>query len=644
MRPGDIMKLSPTRTTAASIIAACLLAWTALHGQTPRPQEFPPRRDLSGALRLVSPTIRDDPHRAIRVLKTLEREYPGNSEVLNLLGDTYQVLGEVDSAIAAYARGLSVNPTDPRAGASLGTLYIQKGERERGEAVFRDLVSRSRPSINAYRTIGSALSAAGFNDLALRMYDEGRRENENHYILTLDIAQLQRTVGDFDASLAEYLSLIENSPKQFPLARDRILELLRDPRADREALIGRLAGAAGPGRPGREAVLNVLSLAYLQAGMLENALEAALDAESAGASDGRVLIGLAEKTVAEYGRQKAPEKSRYFDMALRALEAFIESHANAPEVPRAKLLLVDLLVDIASGRVERPRSIGLETATVKAIEVLDWLIATFPASENAEDAYLKKGDVVLHVKKAPEEAAEIYRQGLSTARFRPVVFAERLGRLYLVMGDHRNAQGYFTRLINDRDEQLREAGVYYTGLLLSFENEYESARDTLTALAEANPSSSFTNDAIELAWTIEEGLQGDQKVLERYVNALRCEVAEDTTGALDSLSEIASRPADTPLRSRALFRSGELCEGSGRFDEAIAAFETFIRDYPTDIRVPDAHHRIGHVYEEGFGNDSLALRKYEDILLSYPRYIFLDDVREDVNRVRSRTEAHEGSS
>jgi tetratricopeptide (TPR) repeat protein len=638
------MTLKTNRIIAATIFVACLFAGTTLVGQTPQSPDFPPRRDLNGTLRLVTPTIREDPHRAIRVLKSLEKDYPANSEVLNLLGDAYQVLGEVDSAIAAYSRGIAVNPADPRAGASLGTLYIQKGEREKGESVFRDLVAKSRPSLNAYRTIGSTLSAGGFNDMALRMYEEGRRENNNHYIFTLDIAQLQKNMGDFEASLDEYLSLIDTSPKQFPLARDRILELFQDPRADRDALIGRLAAAAAPGAHGREPVLNVLALAYLRQGMLENALEVALDAESAGGSDGKVLFGLAEQTVAEYRRQRPPEKARYFDMSLRALETFVDSHPKAPEVPRAKMLLVDLLVDVATGRMERPKGLDLETAAAKAIEALDWLIETFPGTDNAEEAYLKKGDVVLRVNKEPEQAAEIYRQGLALARYRPVQFAERLGRLYLVMGDYQNAQGYFTRLINDRDQQLRETGVYYTGLLLGYEGKYEAARDTLTALAEGNPSSAFTNDAIEFAWAIEEGLQGDQKILERYIHALKCEVAEDTSGALVSLTDITSLPAETPLRSRALFRSGELCEGSGKYNEALAAFETFARDYPTDVHVPDAHHRMGHVYEDGLNNDTIALKTYEDILLSYPHYIFLDDVREDVNRVRSKVEAHGGSS
>lgn len=609
-----------------------------------------PHRDLAGRLRVAAAIIRENPQSAVQMLRGLDLEYPRNSEVLSYLGDAYQVMGEVDSALAVYGRALSANPADARAGASLGTLYIQKGEREKGEGIFRGVIARSQPSLSAYRTIGSTLAAAGFSDLALRWYDEGRGANNGHYIFTLDIAQLHRQLGDFEQSLDEYLRLIETTPQQVPLAQDRILELLRDPRADDKTLLGRLAEASSAAiesaSPNSAVIARVLAMAYLENGMIENALEAALESEKTGESDGKVLFALAEKTAIEYRRQPPASRAKYFDMALRAYGAFIDGHPKAPEVPRAKLALADLLMDLASGRVEKRPGAEYQAAAAKAIEALDWMIAKFPGSDHAEEAYLKKGDIVFRIEKNPQAALAIYQEGLSKARFRPAAFAQRLGRVYLVLGDYQNAEGYFTRLVNDREPELHDTGVYYAGLLLGIRGQYEAARDTLTSLAEKNPSSPMTNDAIGLAWAIEEGLQGDQKNLAGYISALRCEVAEDTTGAIEALRPIVAQPADTPLRSRSLLRTGELLSESGRFDEAVSALETFVRDYPTDVRVADAHHAIARVYEYGYGDRDRALEKYEDILLTYPHYIYLDDVRGDVTRIRNQIQmgAQGGSS
>jgi tetratricopeptide (TPR) repeat protein len=609
-----------------------------------------PRRDLAGRLRIAATIIRENPHSAVQMLQGLDREYPRNSEVLSYLGDAYQVMGEIDSALAVYGRALSANPADARAGASLGTLYIQKGEREKGDEIFRGVIARSQPSLAAYRTIGSTLAAAGFSDLALRWYDEGRGANNGHYIFTLDIAQLHRQMGDFEKALDEYLRLIETTPQQAPLAQDRILELLRDPRADDEILLGRLAAASSAAietaSPNSAVIARVLAMAYLENGMIENALEAALESEKTGGSDGKVLFALAEKTAIEYRRQPPASRAKYFDMALRAYGAFIDGHPKAPEVPRAKLALADLLMDLASGRVEKRPGAEYQAAAAKAIEALDWMIARFPGSDHAEEAYLKKGDIVFRIEKNPQAALAIYQEGLSKARFRPAAFAQRLGRVYLVLGDYQNAEGYFTRLVNDREPELHDTGVYYAGLLLGIRGRYEAARDTLTSLAEKNPASAMTNDAIQLAWAIEEGLQGNQKNLADYISALRCEVAEDTTGAIEALRGITEQPAETPLRSRSLLMAGELLSESGRFDEAVTALETFVRDYPTDVRVADAQHAIARVYEFGYGDREQALEKYEDILLTYPHYIYLDDVRGDVTRIRNQIQmgAQGGSS
>ncbi len=617
--------------------AVSLLAARSLPAQTPPKQRAVRTNELAVSLRAIRPFLRSDPQRAILMLERLTEQYPTNSQVLNLLGETYQVAGEADSAIAVYGRCLAAHPTNVRAGAALGTLYIQADQRDKGEAVFNDLISRTRHSVNTYRTIGSTLNRSGHYDFALRMYEEGRRVNTGNYVLTIDIARLHKSMGEFDASLQEYLYMIETSPKHHNLAKNNILELLRDPRADADSLLAELDAAAAVESAYRETVMNVLSLAYREHGGVERALEVALEAEQIGVSDGTVLFNLAEGSVNRYRREPRASKTRYFDLALRALDAFINGHSESPQIPRAKLMLVDLLVDLADGRVESRPGIELETATAQAIEALDWMIASFPGTDHAEQAYLKKGDVVLRIQKQPQEALEIYKEGMSQARFYSTAFAERLGRLYLGIGDYDNAEQYFTRLVNQSEPELREAGIFYSGLLLSMTGQYETARDTLTALAEGNPSSQFTNDAIELAWVIQEGLQGDQKVLDQYIDALEYEVAEDTTRAIEALNSTLDYPADTPLRSRSLFRIGELYQGTGAFDDAVDAFTVFIRDYPADIRVPEAHRRIGQVYERGYNNTALALEKYEDILLSYPHYIFLDEVRDDVTRLRDHT-------
>ncbi|UCG50526.1 MAG: tetratricopeptide repeat protein, partial [Candidatus Latescibacterota bacterium] len=141
--------------------------------QTPQLPPTTGKRSLAAALRVVRPLLREDPEKAIQVLVNLNEQHPASPQVLNLLGDSYLVVGRTDSAIAVYRRCLRAHPTNVKAGAALGTLLIQTDQRERGERVFQELLDHTGNSVNTFRNIGSALSKNRYYDLALGMYEEG---------------------------------------------------------------------------------------------------------------------------------------------------------------------------------------------------------------------------------------------------------------------------------------------------------------------------------------------------------------------------------------------------------------------------------------------------------------------------------------
>jgi tetratricopeptide (TPR) repeat protein len=124
--------------------------------------------------------------------------------------------------------------------------------------------------------------------------------------------------------------------------------------------------------------------------------------------------------------------------------------------------------------------------------------------------------------------------------------------------------------------------------------------------------------------------------LKSYMIALHSELAQDTTVALREFESIIAKSPDTPLRDRSLLTASEIYDGMGNYERAVALLEKFIDDYPKHQLLPDAHRRIGQIYETGYARSELALAKYEDILLMFPHYIFLDEVRGDVSRLREK--------
>jgi tetratricopeptide (TPR) repeat protein len=103
------------------------------------------------------------------------------------------------------------------------------------------------------------------------------------------------------------------------------------------------------------------------------------------------------------------------------------------------------------------------------------------------------------------------------------------------------------------------------------------------------------------------------------------------------LQTIVGRDAQDPLRPRALRQLGFVFFEAGSYDAAIDALRLFLKDYPKDEACAAVQRSIGRTYELGLGRYADALKEYEQVLVSYPDYAMMDDVRRDVERARANS-------
>ncbi|NIM19280.1 MAG: tetratricopeptide repeat protein [Candidatus Latescibacteria bacterium] len=597
-------------------------------------------REIQKALLEATRLLRENPRKAIDLLKRLNERFPDQPNVLVHLGHAYQAVDSVDSAMVMYRRCLVINHTSLEAAKSLGMLYFSQGENERGEGHFRRFLETSGHSLAAYKMVGTSMAELGYYDLALNVFREGRTRSDAHYRLTLHIADQEKAMGNYRAALTEYLNYVDRFPPSYATAKQRIIQLFISAEgAERSsdewrALLEVAERRAIRSMKARREIKDILSSVYLNGGLLEKALEAALEADQPGQSDGRTLYLLADGLRNGYIEQSSREKRRYFDLCIRALEAYIERHPKTVQTQRAAYNRASLLADAAKGLVPGFEGERRQAVIQNAIDELDRVFRKYPGSEEASLAAVEKGDLLFEVQRKPREALAAYNEGLKRARATRGVFVEKIGRMYLILEEYDLARRHFAKFIRSSNEERREAGIYYTGVLLGFTGEYEMARDTLTSLAETNPASIYANDAIELAWLIEEGRQGDEKLLGRFIDALKAELANDTSAVAEHLERVIARGPAAKLHARALYKLGGVYAQMGDFERALDSFQSFLDLYPRHDLRPDVHRAVARVYEHGLGNVDLALKEYEHILAKFPKYLLLDEVRADINRLK----------
>jgi tetratricopeptide (TPR) repeat protein len=383
----------------------------------------------------------------------------------------------------------------------------------------------------------------------------------------------------------------------------------------------------------RSEILDLLADIYLSRGLLEKSLEAALESDRIKQNSGQTLFLFTEKLWNGYLDNQDEVRRQYYELCLRALAAYVERYSRTLLAPKAAYRRAFLFADAARGMVLPSPGLDPADPLGAAVNELDGMIARYPDSVEAAEAALVKGDLLFEVGRRPRAALAVYNEGLRMSSQITSAFVEKIGRMYLVLEEYDSARRHFDKFIRSSNNRRRQAGIYYLGVLMSFTGELETARDTLTSLARIDPSSPYTNDAIELAWVIEEGRKDNEKALGYYIEAIKAEMARDTSRVVNNLERIVAEGAGSSLRPRALYRLGGVYAQQEQYDRALDRLQQFTGEYSDHDMRPDVHRALGRVYEYGLGQVDLALKEYQTILIKYPSYIFIDEIRIDITRL-----------
>ncbi len=100
-----------------------------------------------------------DYEEALEVLVTLNRNEPGNADVLNMLGFAHRKLGRVETAFDYYRDALVIEPRHLGANEYLGELYLETGELEKAEERLGELVAACPSGCEERDELSEAIAA-----------------------------------------------------------------------------------------------------------------------------------------------------------------------------------------------------------------------------------------------------------------------------------------------------------------------------------------------------------------------------------------------------------------------------------------------------------------------------------------------------
>ena len=104
---------------------------------------------------------------AIKMLKELVRDYPGNATYLAMLGDAYVQNSQLEEAESAFQQAIEIDPNLWAAHADLGSIYGILGKYEKGILHLEKAIALKPSHAESHANLTACLVAAGRHEEAL---------------------------------------------------------------------------------------------------------------------------------------------------------------------------------------------------------------------------------------------------------------------------------------------------------------------------------------------------------------------------------------------------------------------------------------------------------------------------------------------
>lgn len=613
----------------AALAAACL-AMLAPAGpaagqkdQEPKPADRKPARPgkdpgimLDRAGRFASEGRCDE---AVPMLERLVAEYPQISAAKEMLAECYLKSERPRDAIALLEACAAEEPPQFSCLRSLGRAYIESGEKAKGVAAWRRILTIDERQASLYGVVAKLEQEAGLYDEAIATLREGSVFRENGENYSREIIRLERILGRDENAFTEAILLAGRSGGAVEREIGTVAEVFRESRKQ-ERLVDIADSLAAAGKDSSGVFRALRTIFHIETGRYD---------EVRSRISGARGDGLGEKelyAIASYmeSSPRAPGDARFASFREEMLRAFIDRYARSALAPGVMLML-------ASHKREASRNGGTERGKLlaEAMALADEARRHPFGGSIVERAALFKARVLLDDLRKPDEALAALDGTTWRNRAAAAEAAELRVRIFLASLGRSEATTGLKRIAQDPDSTVAFAGAYGLGKLDFFAGRYAEAVKKLSALAEKHPSSAYANDALELAMEIKASLPEGGAALDLYRAAVVASERGELASAIDSLAALEGGFPESSLAPRAMFMKGELAASSGEpgaVEAARAELERLAESFPLHDLAPRALERLASLAERDDPGEAFA--RYGRLMERYPDYPFMERVRE----------------
>jgi tetratricopeptide (TPR) repeat protein len=601
---------TPGRLALAVAIAVAIVIGVVAADAKTLSTETPVERELAAARQAL---IMGDSGEAVRLFEALYSRAPGDPRVLWGLVGAYAAAGlDRERLVPLLEARLAKIPEDEQARRELGEAYARIGEFGLAHETWMGLFARLEPDTDRYSEIGALEAQYRMYEQAVATYLDGRARLASPSLFGQELAQAYTALGRFDDAVDECLLMLVDHPGLSQWAVNNV-ELMLERGASRARIEERMARIA-EADDATPASLAFAGSALLALGRRDDALDAYVRADDLSEEKGVALIEFAG-VLADEGR--AEDARRAYLLVVDRAPASPYAATAGIEAARIRAASGDPAGGVAELKAVADAAAGLPEGGRAAIEAarIELRVLRAPAASLATLAESPAGP---RGRRARHEAELLAIEAeLALGRFE-----EARARAQALLGD-------------GAEDGVREQALYFVGYISFLGLDTRGALDGFRAMVEENAAGSLVNEALRLMLVVSDAEEsGDMEPLRLLAAACAKTLKWDGAGARADLSGLVSAYAGTSAAVEGLLLLAGVAENEGDIESALRTYADVVAGTTSIAARAHAMMRTGEILE-GAGRTEEALAAYKGVLDDLPANHLSGEARRRIERIRS---------
>lgn len=552
------------------------------------------------------------------------KENKTNKVYTNYL-NTLIALNDFEEAEKLVKKKIKTENEDGTAYVQLGDLYKKFQKEEEAKEQFDKAISKVVPTRSNILRLGSEFQRINELNYALQAYEKGKKNDKEGYGYSMEIANIQGGLGNYDEMISSFLDLLLLSPNYMQSVQnslDRTL-MLQENEANMELLKSHLLRRTQQ-YPENVEYAELLTWLFLQKKDFGMALIQATALDKRLNEPGFRILNLAQLAASNKDYTTSKKAYQYLIDKGPANGYYIVARTEKLQVMKQEL-------------EERP---GFDQAGYQAL-ASDYETTLAQIGKNAESAmmmvdlahtyafYLNRTDDAIALLQEAVAMPGLYGKVLATCKL-------ELGNVLVFKNEIWDASLLFSQVELDFKEdplgaeaKFRNARIsYYTG-------DFEWAQGQLDAL-KASTTKLISNDAIDLSLLITDNFNMDTIVepMQMYARADLLAYQNKFVEANLSLDSIVTTYPGHALNDEILMLKASMHMRQGQYTEAAALYQKVIDFHFKDITADDALFKLAEMNENLFSDGAKAMSLYEKLIIEYPGSLYVVDARKRFRSLR----------